>query len=265
MPELPDVETFRRDLAAGALGHKITEAEIRASRMLRGTTPAKLRRRLKGSSFRRTRRHGKYLFVELQGDGWLLLHFGMSGSIARIGKGERAPPYTQLLVRFADGQGLVCLSRRKLGRIGVVKSPDAWVGEMKLGPDALSPGVPLARFRLMLAERRGSVKSALMDQRFLAGIGNIYSDEMLFQAHLDPDSEARKLNDAQAAALYRAMIRVLRTAIARRADSERMPSSWILPRRGKEDACPRCGGQLKRRAAAGRHTYFCPRCQKRAK
>jgi formamidopyrimidine-DNA glycosylase len=120
-----------------------------------------------------------------------------------------------------------------------------------------------------LASRSGQYPprslAALMDQRFLAGIGNIYSDERLFQSGIRPDVKVSDLPDARMNALYLAMRRVLRIAIAGQADPNRLPESWLLPHRYKGGKCPRCGGALEERRSSGRTAYFCPRCQHKAK
>jgi formamidopyrimidine-DNA glycosylase len=230
--------------------------------MVRGITVAALKKRLEGGKFTATARHGKILFLKLDRGFWLLLHFGMTGSLDYAADTGRAPPYTRLLVRFAKGRRLAFIDPRGLGRIGLVDDPVAFVARERLGPDALSPGVGLAEFRHLLAERRGAIKPALMDQRFIAGIGNIYSDEILFQARLDPRAEARALGDAATARLHGALRRVLQTAIERKAEPERMPRSWLLPIRGKGGSCPACGGPLRQSASGGRHGYYCPACQR---
>lgn len=261
MPELPDVETFGRYVAATSLHQRIECIDVDAPRMLKGVSPEMLERRLEGQRFRSTRRHGKYLFIEIDGNGWLLLHFGMTGYLD-YGKEQNAlPTHSRLVVHFANGYRLAGIWQRRLGRIGLAQSPAKFIEDEGLGPDALEPGIALEDFKAMLHGRRGSIKSALMDQSFIAGIGNIYSDEMLFQAEIHPGKDARTLDDDQLARLHAKMLHVLNTAIDRQADPERLPKSWLLPHREDGEKCPRCNGTVKSLRISGRTAYLCPTCQ----
>lgn len=262
MPELPDVESLRRYLDATSLHQTIRQVDVDAARELSGISAARLRERLEGRSLVETRRHGKHLFARLDGDGWLRLHFGMTGWLQYLEDGER-PPYTRLMLHFPRGRGLAFACRRRLGRIGMVDDPGSFVADQGLGPDALDPAVTQSAFRQLLAGRRGTVKSALMNQRLLAGLGNIYTDEALFQAGIDPRTEPGDLDMSAVDRLYRAMRHVLKVAIDHEADPSRLPRSWLLPYRRAGVGCPRCGGTVERITMAGRSTYFCSRCQPR--
>lgn len=261
MPELPDVETFRRYVEATSLHQRIESVEIDAPRMLQGISQAKFSARLIGKSFETTRRHGKYLFVELNSKPWLLLHFGMTGYVKYFKAKSKAPKHTRMLIKFENCYHFACIWQRRLGQIRVLDDPESLIDQKNLGPDALVPGIQLPRFKEMLRTRRGSVKSALMDQHFVAGIGNIYSDEILFQARLHPRCQTRGLAERDVATLHRTLCHVLRVAVERRADPARMPQSWMLPHREAGGPCPRCGEQFATIGLAGRTAYYCPRCQ----
>lgn len=261
MPELPDVETFRRYVDATSLHHRIDEIEIDTPRMLKGVTAATLRSRLKGAQFKSTARHGKFLLVEFGDGGWLVLHFGMTGYLEYRKSGEDIPEHTRLIVHFGNDYRLAGIWQRRLGRISLTRSPAHFVQEEGLGPDAWEPGIALDDFRRMIRERRGSIKSALMDQAFIAGIGNVYSDEMLFQSHIHPGAAANSLDEGQLAELHAKMLHVLRVAIERQADPERLPESWLLPRREDGQRCPVCRGEVKSLKVSGRTSYICPSCQ----
>lgn len=262
MPELPDVEIWKRYVDATSLHAKIEDIDLSAPAMLEDTSPRTLRRRLVGGDFDRTMRHGKYLFLAMREEAWLMLHFGMTGRLAYRKACETPPAHTRLSIRFANGSCLACIWQRKLGAIGIVGSPGGFVRKRGFGPDALSAGAPLADFRQMLAKRRGAIKAALMDQQFIAGIGNVYSDEMLFQSGIHPRASASNLDQDQTALLHRSMRRVLRTAIRHRAEPESMPNTWLLPSRQEGKPCPRCGTPLEGLTVSGRHAIFCPRRQK---
>jgi formamidopyrimidine-DNA glycosylase len=260
MPELPDVEIFRRRLDAHGLGRPVRRTTVVAPDLLDGVTPQSLGRLLKNHPLVETRRHGKYLFAAREGrDGWLLLHFGMSGSIQPLEAGELPPGHSCLIIAFDEG-GIVYVAPRRLGMIGWTENPDLFVREHRLGPDALS--LERDAFVAMLAAHRGMLKCRLMDQESIAGIGNVYADEMLFQAGLHPRSEVAALDDERAAALHAVMRRVLTTAIEADADPGRLPSDWLLPHREKGAHCPRCNGELATVEACGRTAWYCPTCQR---
>lgn len=263
MPELPDVETLKRYVDSTSLHHRIKKVDVDAPRMLR-VAPRSLRAALEGREFSETARHGKYLLIRVKGGPWLFLHFGMTGTLEYSKDASERPEHRRLLVHFANGYRLAGIWQRRLGRIGLADDPGAFAVAHELGPDALDPKISLKHLKRMLRERRGTIKAALMDQSFLAGIGNIYSDEILFQSGIRPDVKASDLSDARMSALYRAMRHVLRIAIARQADLDRLPESWLLPHRYKAGKCPRCGSALELKHSSGRTAYFCPRCQHKA-
>jgi len=260
LPELPDVEVYRRYLDATSLHSPVSGVEIPSPEVLRGTTPQGLGRALKGRSFEETRRHGKYLFVQLgDEDRYLVLHFGMTGQLAYTAAGGPPPEYTACRFRFDDGGCLAYVSPRKLGRVAVTGSLSGFIEEHELGPDALS--LSKREFRRLAEGRRGSVKSFLMNQEVIAGIGNVYSDEILFQAGIHPRSAVNDLDATDLDALRRAIRKVLRQAIAAGAEPREMPDSFLLPRRHEEGHCPRCGAPLRHITVSGRTAWFCPDCQ----
>lgn len=259
MPELPDVEVYRRYLDARILHQRIRHTRVESPRILKGASAQGLGRALKDRTFQSTRRHGKYLFIEIRDRGWLLLHFGMTGAVAYFDGGGERPDYAQLLVEFDNGHSLAYISRRKLGWVSLVASPEEYIGERELGPDALS--LTEKQFLELAQTGGGELKSWLMNQSRIAGIGNVYSDEILFQARLHPKRPLDKLDDKDMRALHKAMRRVLKEAIKAKADPERMPSDFLLPNRNKQGRCPGCGGNPRKITAAGRSAWYCPKCQ----
>lgn len=261
MPELPEVETTKRYLDATALHQTIGRAHVGAARVLHGMTPQDLDRRLHGHALETTRRHGKYLFVRVDEAGWLVLHFGMTGRLQYAKSAGDLPQHAALLLPFENGAGLAYIDPRKFGRVDWTGDPDAYVAARGLGPDILTLG--LADFRALAQGRRGSVKAWLMDQGIMAGIGNIYSDEILFQAGIHPRHSVTDLDEGKLEALHKALRRVLRQAVDAGAEPEAMPRSFLLPRRKAGARCPRCGGQVAQLKAGGRTAYYCPQCQPR--
>jgi formamidopyrimidine-DNA glycosylase len=259
MPELPDVEVFRGYVDATALHKKIRGVNHIDTDVLAGCSPATLRRRLKGASFERTRRHGKHLGLEVDSGAWLMLHFGMTGSLD-YAKGDRdLPEHSRLVLWFDNGFRLAYVNQRKLGRIRLANDFDSFIADADLGPDALE--ISRETFRTLLSDGRGTLKTRLMNQNLIAGLGNVYTDELFFQAKIYPGTPVSDVGENAAGKLWRTMRRMLRTVIDRGAQADRFPDSWLTPHRG-DDACPRCGAALKHRKFEGRTTWYCSACQK---
>lgn len=265
MPELPDVEVMRRYAEARVLGRRIGTVSVRPDGMKTGTSEGTLRGALRTHDLRETRRHGKHLFLRSSEERgrWLRLHFGMTGWLHvwdGEGKGEE-PDATRLRVDFEDGGHLAFVCPRKLGEIDLVEDPDAWVEAKGLGPDPMAKGFGLRDVRARLEGRSGAVKATLMNQEVLSGLGNVYTDEALFQAGIDPRVAVDTLDDDAVASLWRAVRRVLENAVEYGADPEAMPDTWLLPHREDGADCPRCGGTIRKTEVSGRATYFCDRHQ----
>jgi formamidopyrimidine-DNA glycosylase len=261
MPELPDVEVFKQYLDAAALHQRIHDVKVSADGMLRGTSANAIKSRLKGRKLVSTRRHGKHLFVQVTADGWLRLHFGMTGDVKYFKNEADAPGHTRLRLDFSNGYHLAYTDIRKFGHIGLVDDVDSFVKSQSLGPDALAVGMDI--FRAALEKYRGAIKPRLMDQSVIAGIGNLYADEMLFAAGIHPLTPTQNLADGELRDLHRAMQRVLRQAIDAHVESRRYPRSFLLRQRRLDGKCPRCGRELVRITVGGRTTYYCPTDQKR--
>jgi formamidopyrimidine-DNA glycosylase len=267
MPELPDVENFKRYLDRRARNQRIAHVDVHAGKILKNISGRKLASALMGRKISGSRRHGKHLFARLDNNRWLAMHFGMTGYLAYFKKPDDDPRHDRLRLDSANGRHLAFVNQRKFGRLRLIETPDDFVAQANLGPDALDKSVTVKKFRELLSTRRGEIKAALMDQSLLAGIGNVYSDEILFQARLHPKTPAEKLDNKQIDAMYRVMRRVLKTAISKGAGSaelfRRAPRTYLLRHRESGAPCPRCGGKVKATKAAGRTAYYCPKCQSR--
>lgn len=255
MPELPDVEVFRSVVSGEALGRTVETVSVPGPALLADVSERTLRDRLKGASLTGTRRHGKHLFCAVEGDGWLRLHFGMTGRPAVCRQGDE-PGHTRLRLDFDDGGCLAVVSLRKLGEIGLTGDWRSFIREKGLGPDCLD--LDLDGFRRRLRGRRGTVKGTLLDQSVLAGLGSVYADEALFQAGVHPRAGTGSLGRRRTADLWSCIGSVLDRAVQAGAQPGRMPDDWLLPRRREGEACPRCGGIVQRTRVSGRSTYFCP-------
>lgn len=267
MPELPDVEVFKRYLDRTCKGRTIEKVVVNDPKLLAHMSAAAFSAKLKGRRLVSSRRYGKHLLVKLAPSGWLTLHFGMNGALAHLRDGQAEPRYDRVRLDFADGHHLAYINPRRIGAVGLVDDADAFITAEKLGPDALDPRFDFAAFDRALSGRRGDIKSVLMDQTVMAGIGNIYSDEILFQAGIYPQTRTDRLDAQTRRRLYRQIKRVLKTAVERGAGAElapdNLPRSFLLPHREKGGRCPRCGGELGTIKSSGRTAYYCSHCQGR--
>jgi formamidopyrimidine-DNA glycosylase len=261
MPELPEVETFKRYLDSTSLHQRITNVDVRDAYVLKRVSVRQLARRLKGRRFENSHRHGKHLFVRAGNELWLRLHFGMTGSLEYLNHDEVAPKTARVIFRFADNFRLAFDDQRKFGEIELIEDVDEFLQTRGLGPDALENS--LSHFKAIVGKHRGAVKAILLNQQLIAGIGNLYADEILFRARMHPATAAARLSDKNLARLFRAMRHVLEKAIALKTDFNRLPKSWLLTHRGKAGTCPRCARALKSATIGGRTSWFCVHCQKR--
>lgn len=257
MPELADVEGWKRYVARYAQGRRVRRVRVRDDQLLRNTSPQGLGRALRGRRLGTPDRRGKWLVVPA-GDGRLVLHFGMTGELAWTTRPDEPGPYDQVILEL-DGGELRYRSRRKLGGVWWVPARgDVADVTGPLGPDAAD--LDEAGLRRLLADRRGGIKAALMDQELLAGLGNELSDEILWRARIRPDARVEALSDPQRGALHRALRDVLRGSVKH----GHIPTTgrWLNAVRGEaHPACPRCGAPVRTGRVAGRTSYWCPRCQ----
>ena len=263
MPELPEVETFKRYLDRTSLRQRITGVEVRDAYVLKRVSARELTRRLKGRRFENSHRHGKHLFVRTGDELWLRLHFGMTGDLQYLKGDEEAPKTVRVLFHFTNNRRLAFDDQRKFGEIELIEDVDEFLDTRGIGSDALH--LDLTEYQSIFRTHRGAVKAILLNQKLMAGIGNLYADEILFHACIHPAMEAARLDDKTLRRLFRATRYVLEKAIALKTDFNRVPKSWLLTRRGKRGKCPRCGRALKSATIGGRTSWFCTHCQKRAR
>jgi len=259
MPELPDVEVFRKTIDDKTIGKSINDYTIHVKDLV-GSSRQKLNK-IRGHKINSTQRRGKYCFLEIEDFDWLVLHFGMTGSVSYYEDDEEEPEYSAFSFQFKDKGHLSVISKRKLGKIEACKSPDAFAEENDIGTDALE--LSQDEFLELLDKKRGGIKGALMDQSLLSGIGNIYSDEILIQARLHPKMNLSKIDEKKRKELYTKMNEVLKKAIEVQADPSKLPKNYLIPVRNEGDSCPYCEGKVKKIKISGRGCYICPSCQKK--
>lgn len=259
MPELPEVEAFKRYIEETSLNQEISGVTLYQDWMLVNTTKAKLVKSLKGSKLKSVIRHGKFLFVKISSGSHLLMHFGMTGDLEYVDQDGDEPKFTVLLLEFKKSGMLAFTDRRLIGRLGIVDDVNKFIRNKGYGPDAME--ITKEEFLDRLSGRRMNIKSALMNQKLLAGVGNEYSDEILFQVGLHPESRADKLDKKMLANIYKQMKAVLTKAVNVNADRDRLSRYFFLDNRQAGLECPRCGGKTSFKKVGGRSAYFCESCQ----
>lgn len=267
MPELPEVETVVRSLRPRLCGRRIVAFASSWPRQVQ-PSPAALRRAALGRTIERVERRGKYIVLALDDASALLWHLKMSGRFEWDADCAAERAHVRARLELSDGQRLLFCDARKFGRISHVSDPAAALAH--LGPEPLERGFSARRLGRLLAGRRRALKALLLDQGFVAGLGNIYSDEALHRARLHPLRRADGLAAAEVRRLHRAVRAVLRQGIALCGTS----LDWVYPggrmqtrlrvygRGGR--ACARCGAAIARIRVAQRSTHFCPGCQRPA-
>jgi formamidopyrimidine-DNA glycosylase len=259
MPELPDVEHERSVFARHAEGRTVRSVWSDPT-IVRNAVPEGIDAALRGRTFAAPTRHGKWLLAWTDGP-TLLLHFGMTGQLVSSADMPEPHRHDRLVLGFDDGTELRYRNMRKLGGVWLALDADAVEAIVgALGPDAL--GLSTRAFLDRLARRRGAVKAVLMDQRFVAGVGNLLADEILWQADLHPKRRVETLDEEDRRRLARAVRRVVRESV-RSYDYLSRKRRWLSHVRGAPGArCPRCGTPLERTVVGGRTTWFCPRDQR---
>ncbi len=258
MPELPDAVVYRRRLDQGALDRTIANTEVVDPRILDdGLDPPRLDAVLREHTLTETHRHGKHVFARYGPDtGWLALHFGMTGSVQVVGDGE-PPAYAYVRFHFAEGGHLAFVCPRKFARVRLVDTPEAFVETKDLGPDARrTDGETFCR---QFDRRRGTIKGRLLDQSVVAGLGNIYADEALYQEGIHPRTTVPELSENDLRGLYDAIQTVLDAAIDADANPTALdPDRFMLPHRYDDERCPKTSVSLQTEQVSGRTAYFSP-------
>lgn len=266
MPELPEVETIKRILEKSLVGKKIVDIEVRKAKIFKGET-----KNVIGKTIKEIERRGKVLIVKLSGNKALLVHLKLTGQLVF---GE--PGKTTHVIFKIDNKKLLYNDLRQFGWIKVVSGSKYQVLSMigKLGVEPFSKEFTTNHLKQIFSQTGRPVKLVLMDQERIAGIGNIYANEILFEAGILPAKQANKLTNDEVNRVYRAMIKVLKEGI-KYGGSSAKDESYIKPtgesgsyqkhfrvyqRAGQK--CLKCGGLVKRINLAGRGTFYCPSCQK---
>jgi formamidopyrimidine-DNA glycosylase len=289
MPELPEVETVCRQLEPELEGRRIERLEVLDARWCRPMAPKALERAVKGAMIEGLGRRGKYLLLALEGERTLVMHLRMTGNLVlvegeskldpsegrRLYEAERSTSERHLRARFTldDGREVWFTDPRRFGEAFLIDNADLEARFAKLGVEPLSAAFTPEALGAMAANRTVPLKSFLLDQSGVAGVGNIYADEALFRARLHPLSPAGSMKPEHLEALRDAVIAALEAGIDDggasiddyrdgRGEKGTMQDEFLVHTREGED-CPRCDGTIIRIVVSGRSTYFCPSCQVR--
>jgi formamidopyrimidine-DNA glycosylase len=272
MPELPEVETVRRHLAPHVERRRLHGIEIDDARWCLPLAPDELTAAVQGREVRRLNRRGKYLVWELSDDVFLLMHLRMTGTL--LLDPPQPPPHTRVRMKVGE-HALAFVDPRRFGTGELAVGPEALEAffAARLGLEPFSPDFTTAHLRALARASRAPVKAFLLDQKRVAGVGNIYADEALFRARIHPLRPANRLTAAQTAALRDAVIASLEAGIAAKGatiddfrDPDGVSGSFqdqFLVHRREGLPCPVCGTTVRKLRAAGRGTYVCENCQKR--
>jgi formamidopyrimidine-DNA glycosylase len=273
MPELPEVEIIRRQLHGELRGARIARCEVLLPRLVTHPTPRTYERALAGSNIRGVGRRGKYLLIDLDDHLELIIHLGMTGSLSLVSSGEERPRHTHLVFHIADGRSLLYVDPRTFGETALVPPGDHRFlrGLHTIGPEPIEEGFTCD---VLAGALVGSarIKSALLDQSRVAGIGNIYADEMLYRAGIHPCRRLDDITPSEIELLHTSICEVLNEAISNGGSSIRdyvdlggEPGTFqsmhrVYRREG--EACLVCGEPIRRIRVSGRSSYYCPHCQR---
>jgi formamidopyrimidine-DNA glycosylase len=271
VPELPEVETIRRDLQSRAVGRTFSHIRVLpgAERVVQRPSPAQFCRALVGRRIEDVSRRGKYLLFRLSDGRCLIIHLRMTGAILHRAKDAPEDRYLRICFSLDDSSELRYTDLRKMGNMWLVEEQEPIVG--KLGPDALE-GLTWQTLRSLTDGRSAPIKAVLMDQQALAGLGNIYSEEALFRVGIDPRRPAKSLAGDDLRRLSKAIRGVLLEAMGHRGSSfrdyvdaegrEGQHQRHVKVYRRTNEPCYNCGTSIERIKLSGRSTHFCPRCQR---
>jgi len=258
MPELPEVAYQKMYLDSTSLHQKIAKVEMGADKIFQ--SPKKdFKEVLMNNEFVSTSQIGKYLLLEMKEHGFLVIHFGMTGKLDFFNHDE-VHKHAQLTLAFESGSKLSFICPRKFGKLFLTESLESFRNQKKLGPHATE--ISEEEFQHLFDAKKGNIKTALMDQSFIAGLGNLYVDEMLYQSGIHPKSKSENLDKKDLSKMYANMIEILGTVTKSKTEGNAIPEDYLRNHRTAGEDCPNGNGKIEMIKIGGRSTYFCPDCQK---
>jgi formamidopyrimidine-DNA glycosylase len=267
VPELPEVETIKNELSPRIIGKRIVDVTLLDPKAVKEPSPEGFRRELKGKTIENLNRRGKYLLFHLSQGKTLIIHLRMTGALLLNNPADR---YVRAVFRLSGGDQLAFVDRRRLGILRLTDHEEAIIS--KLGPEPLARGFTVGKFAQRLRGRTAPIKAVLLDQHVVAGVGNMYADELLFRAKIHPLRRTDSLSQKEIKTIYLAMRSVLHAAIEGKGasvDTYKRPAGnsgtahieFAVAHRENEP-CPVCGTPITRLPVRNRGSYYCPRCQR---
>jgi len=274
MPELPEVETIKREFADKLIGRKINSVEVRSPGVL-DVPPAQFAGRIEGAEFKNVTRRAKYLVITLSNGYSLVIHLKISGQLLYVPPDRPLNGYTHIVFNIDDGKQLRLRDVNSFASIRLLKSSEVppFFAHLKLGPEPLNPDFSYESFRTIIKRHpRARIKPLLIDQHFIAGIGSIYADEILFYARVHPTRKVSELSEEEIRKIYEGIRQILPEAISHRGTTTQFYLDLMGDKGGHQDylkvhaktgkPCEGCPGVVERIEISGRGTYLCPSCQK---
>jgi len=259
MPELPEVEIVRRRMHEAMACRRIGQVTVHDEAILEGISSTAIVLKLKGRSVEEVLRRGKQLMCVLDDRSVLAVHLGMTGDV-QVHDHPLEHRHLRFSMKISNGTWVHFIDQRKFGAVGHYMSQEALLAAKRLGPDALA--ISEKEFSGRVSSHRKAIKTTLLDQSVLAGVGNLYSDEMLFQCRIHPETKADSLSSRQLKCLHCAMLDILQRSIENGSDFELLDNKYLLHDRRSGSKCPRCASVWTTVSVNGRTSFICPRCQK---
>ena len=260
MPELPEVNTVMKLFREHCLNKKVIQVMVKDDLILRNSSEDEFKKLITGNKFVNTYRQGKYFFGLLENDYSVLFHLGMTGDPVYYFKNQEAPSHERFSIRFEDGTILGYNDPRKFSNIRVLQDYQSYLQEIKLGPDALS--ISKNDFIEAFEKRKSSVKGVLLNQKLIAGIGNLYADEICFQSKVHPGSNIENLDSTILKTLYTNTKKILKLAVRKNAYYQIYPEDWFWKWRKESKSTAKNRWTVKKAKIAGRTTFWVDEIQK---
>jgi len=260
MPELPEVETWRRLADRTAVGKRIDKAFAASDELIFDrNSPSSVAKHLKGRTVSGTHRKGKHCWLSLDDGKHLYLHFGMTGSLWALAAREQEPSHVKLCLELSGGTRLLYRNMRRIGKVRLLDDVTALPPVSTLGPDPLEETLSLGWIQEKLAKRKAPIKAVLLDQTVFAGVGNWIADEVLYQARITPHRICAELTPDEIKRIRSCLMKILKKAVEVDADSTRFPKSWLFHYRwGKKAACDVLGDPITFDQVGGRTSAWVP-------
>ncbi len=272
MPELPEVEVIKEGLKRKVKHKRIARVEVKFSKLIKNTSPSSFGKKVVGREVKEISRRGKFLVFSLDDGSFLVIHLKMTGQLIYCSPDKEVDKHTGLIFTLNNNFQLRFLDMRRFGVVYLVNKLEEITTLADLGPEPLDNNFTSLSLKKVLESQKRKIKIVLIDQKVMAGLGNIYVVEALYQARINPEKKAHRLTGLEIKALHRSIKDILKKATSaggtstdayRNVEGKKGRFQYRLQVYGRQgESCPRCGVKISRVKISGRSTYFCPGCQK---